>query len=483
MKNSREYIEIPKTRKRIRLVVEKHPYIKRKKLPKKTYEEKLFDEAKEIKSSFLGDKRIMSLKMSIMRTTEVYNDKRFKRLVEISKTIRKSEMLSYLMYCVTIAGALALCYVVSLLVRTQIPILFSVLAVPLAYVFCLPKVKFKTLFKEVYLPICYHCANVSDISGNDLKFELYDKKEKWNKKAVNEKLITNKFAIKTSKHSTIVEKMVIRNYITTYKMVKGNLHVGKKLATIFSGYSFDLDYPVSVYGNNDKTMDIAIINDGTFLGTNGISQEEIENFSTLTLRFKALKKDWKIYVRNGLNLTTSQKNEIQKKVMMISNEIGAFNAYISEGNIKMLFNVQLNKNGLKEEFFQTQLKNPESLNFNGFFSIVKTLYVLSCIDRISKIIYGRKDEKLTTQASDFQKLNKKQNSDVGRKTVISNKNAEIGIDSAIKIIISVVLCSALLAIFIPLLDNSINQKNTDNMSKIYSEQTKTVTVNDLEGDG
>lgn len=481
------YYEVQKYRKRIKVSIEKIPYLKKKKKHKKTREELLYDRAKEIKKEILTDKTVLSCKMVTTRTDRVFNGKYFKELVDIAHKIRKAEILNYFLFAVFTTIAAAVCAAGAFWIGSPLFYLGVLILVPLFFIMFKPRIKFRDFFQRIYLPICYYCANILDESEG-LRFDITDKKRNWDKKSVNKRIITNQFSIITRNYKTVVEKMIVRNYLTTYRMKRGRIEVGKKLATIFSGYSFDMDYSEEV-SSDGNAIQLAIINENTFLGTDGLYAEDASNLNLEKILFPQLGEEWKIYVRSGLNLDKKKIREIQKKVIMINNEIGRFNAYITAEGVRMMLNVQCNRNGLQEEFFQAQLKNPESLSYNGFFSIVKTLYILACMNKLTKILFGRKEpvrrdsgeikyeKRIRKSGTGYEKsvgLDQRENGT----RYLKNKDAQTALDTALKLIISIVLAALLLAGLVPLLNHYFAEGVNDRTDKIYSENIVSDTVDE-----
>lgn len=487
----REYTYIPKTKKKLKFSIETVSYMKKKRLPKKTHEEKLYERAKEIKTGFLTDKKLAAFKMCSLRTSYIFDSEEFKELISIGAAIRKKEVLDYLCFALCTAISAGIATLISFLIGIPIFYLCVIPLVALFFIIFKPKIKFRQLFNNVYLPICYVCANIIDQSEG-MEFLIEDKKQNWDRKNVNKTIVTNRFKIVTKHFKTLIEKMIARNYITTYRMRRGQIEVGKKLATIFSGYSFNLNYnELKGDATVDDTLQIAIINENTFVGTDGLFSDDASTLKSIPLKTSLLGDDWKIYVRDGVELSDKKIREIQKKTLMIKNEIGIFNAYLTPNTIRMMLNVQLSRNGLQEEFFQAQLKNPESLSYNGFFSIVKTLYIINCMHRLSKIIYERVERgnretnenkrnisanrnRFIRNLSDAKDKEKNAFSNQQResnKNILANKSGEASMSTAIKVIITVILSSLVLLGFFLLINDVYVPGAVNNYSEVFSENS------------
>lgn len=459
---SNNYEFIPKTKKKIKITIEKIPYLKKKKIPRKSYEEQLYAAAEEAKERIMTDKALLGTKMVNKRTESVFNNPDFEIIKKCGEKIRHREVLYYLLF----AGAFVFYSVLITLLSFAFGFPILMLSIIPVFVVCRtiirPKVRFKKLFNEIYLPICYVCASIRN-EHDTLSFEIYDSKKNWDKKTPNKKIITNCFKIKTKSYDTNVEKMIVRNWITTYKMKNGEITVGKKMATIFSGYSFEIKYPMLTNKYAPDTILGAIINKNTFLGTDGIYMEDAALLKTEKIRDKFIDDNWEFYLRNGVKIESRYFKELKKKIVMIKNEIGPFNAYITPNGIRMMISVQLNRDGLKEEFFQAQLKNPESLTYNGFFSIIKTLYVVNCMNRLTKCFFGLNEK-------NFKKIICPNNTENKRNSLFAVKKGEIAINTAIKVAISVILGSLLIVGFTSLLDNTVSPGIINNTDKVYSEE-------------
>lgn len=494
------YELVPSEKRKLKISIEKVPYMKKKRIKKLSYEEKLYNEAVEAKRNILTDNKIAPEKMCNKKTSIAFNCKNFEIIKHSAKGIRQKEVLYYLLFAIL----LTLYTGITAFIASQIdiPILF-VSIIPICYVLWTvftPKVRFKDFFNEIYLPICYWCANVQEV-GDMLSFEIKDKKKNWDKKSANAKIVTNKFKIKTKTFITEVEKILVRNYVTTYKMKNGEMTVGKKIATIFSGYSFELQYDMLTDKYDKDTVLLALINKNTFYGTDGLYSEDVSVLAMDKINHSLLSDDWTIYRREGFEISKKTLKEIQKKILMINNEIGAFNAYITPNGVRMMIPTQLNRDGLKEEFFQAQLKNPDSLNYNGFFSIVKTLYIVSCMHKFIKILFGIKDMRQLKNSSSVERIKRKgpkflkeksfpveakSSKEVSEKRsnirqIFNKKGESDPVATAIALIITVILSAALLLGYVKLVDNNISPKMKERIDSGYSqaERSRTVTEENL----
>ena len=493
------YELVPSYKKRLKITVEKEPCMKRKKVRKLSYEEKLYNEAVEAKRGIFTDNKVLSGKMCNKKTSLAFNCKDFETIKNSAKGIRQREILYYLLFAVTLTAYTVITALTA--VYTKIPYLFLTIIPICAVLWTVftPKKRFKDLFNDIYLPVCYWCANVQEVADM-LSFDIKDKKKNWDKKNTNAKIITNKFKIKTETFLTEVEKILVRNYVTTYKMKNGEMTVGKKMATIFSGYSFELQYDSLVNGYENDDILLALINKNTFYGTDGLYTEDESVLSMEKINHSLLSNDWSVYRRDGFEIDKKTLREIQKKILMINNEVGAFNAYITPNGVRMMIPTQLNRDGLKEEFFQAQLKNPESLTYNGFFSIVKTLYVVSCMHKFIKILFRIKDMRQLRNSKSVDRIKRKgpdfleeknypiepEIKDVNtekkeKKKIFYHKKGEASVSTAIAMLITVILSGLILMGFITLMDNNVSPELKDRIDSGYSEteRDKTVTESDL----
>lgn len=497
----REYIEVPKVKRKIKITVEKVPYIKKKRAPYKTVSERLYDRAAYLRDQLIREDEIKGQKMCSVRTDFLYNHEYFKEIIEISKRIRRTELMDYLLFVIFTAVSVFLTLTLSFLFNSS---LFFVIMIPLQilYMFVFnTKVRFKDFFNDIYMPLCYWCANIYH-QDQRLSFEMSSKKKRFNRYNVNKALVTNKFSITTLFHKTVIEKMVVRSYVTTYKVKNGLIEVGKKLATIFSGYSFTLKHNTPAVKNGD--IQLAILNDNTFYGTDGISEDDTLKLKELPIMYrKKLGNEYRIYSSAELDISKREQKEIQKKMIQMDNEIGFFNMYVTGDTVQMMLSVQLNRNGLREEFFESQLRNPESLNFNSFFSIIKTLYITHHMDAISKIVFKRsnrvlkempeektgrllkkKTVKFGPKKSSDKKENMKENTSNNHnkdiRDITRNKSGEANMDTAIGVLISVVLSALLLIGGLSLLKDTTLPQIQSGQEQVYEQSASDIiTVEDL----
>ena len=483
----REYIEIPKVKHRLKLSIEKIPYMKKKRLPYKTAGERLYDRAAFLRDELIRRDEIKGQRMCAARTDFLYNHKDFKEIIEISKQIRHIEILDYFLFAIFTVASVLLTLAMSFLLQSYF---FFLIMIPLQLLYILvftPKVKFRDFFNDIYIPLCYWCANLYH-KDQRLSFDMSSKKKHFNHRNINKALVTNRFSVTSLFHKTIIEKKVVRSYVTTYRTKNGNIQVGKKLATIFSGYSFNLTYNTPAVKNND--IKLAILNKNTFYGTDGIQQEEASKLKEVPIKYrKKLGNEYTMYSSMDLDITNKEQKEIQKKIIQIDNEIGFFNMYITDSAVQMMLSVQLNRNGLQEEFFESQIKNPESLNYNSFFSIVKTLYITHYMDTVSKILFKRSNRKIYEIPEEkTRRFNKNKNIKFGSKTpaakinkkintqnnlnrdiedITRNKSGETSLDTAIAVVISVVLSALILAGGISLLKDVVSPTVQQGVESVY----------------
>lgn len=517
----KEYKYIPKTHHKIKITMEHIPYTKKKFVKFKTKEEIAYEKALAIKSHFLNARNINTIKMCEVRTHSIYDSEEFKELIRLGKLIRKYEIGNYLCY----AGCLVASFLLVLFLSLFMSPWIMCAILPMIFIYWAifkPRVKFKTLFDNVYLPICYICAGVADKS-NEIKFTIDKVLKNWNKKAVNTSVVTNKFSVTGNFFKSIVRKIIVRNYLTIYGVRNGKVNVTKKLSTIFSGYSFDMTYSqhninnkhykVKSFIEGDSRFDdlqIAIVNSNTFYGATNLYDEEIEKLKLYTPKKRLIDDDWRIYVNKDLNLPEKGLREIQKKILMINNEIGIFNAYISKEDMKMLLNIQINKDGLQESKFQTQLKKPEKLTFDAFYAIVKTLYIINCMHKLHKVFYGETEHSINqSKLKKKNKMQKKYSKNFNRtynkpfsagceyntnvlikpispknfapKNTVFTKRGSTSIDIAIRVLITVILSGVLLFGYYTALDDFYVPGMQSKAENTYSENniTTIVNVNDL----
>lgn len=496
-----KYEMIPATKKRLKVSLEKIPYMKRKRVKRKSYEEIEFEKAKKAKTAIMTDKTLLSYNMRIQRSERLFNNKNFKTIREAGVNIRKQEVKYYFYFaCVLVAYAA----IVGLLAYfLNLPILYLTIA-PIFFIcktIIRPKVRFKDLFLKIYLPVCYFCANVKN-EDDTLSFDIADKQKNWDRKTTNHKIITNQFKVKMKKYTANIQKMIIRNWLTTYKMVNGKIEVGRKLATIFSGYSFEINYShlTERYSKDDIVM--AIINPNTFNGTDGLYEEDSSALALKRLTLPLLKEDWCVYIREGFDIDKKKLKEIEKKIVMISNEVGPFNAYITSEATRMMINIHSDKSGFKEEFLQVQLKNPEALTFNGFYSIIKTLCVTGYMNKLIRILFNIKEEKIYAEDESLKRIskpklknvtenavgNKKNNGSLSKvpeiisydkekkKRILFHKKGEASIDTAIGLILSVVLATLLLTGFIGIINKNMGENTIAKTNSVYTEADRPSTV-------
>lgn len=497
----REYKMIPATKKRLKVSLESVHYMKKKRVRKKRYEEIEFEKAKEAKTAIMTDKTMLAYNMRIKRSEKLFNNENLKIIREAGANIRKREVLYYFYFaCVLVAyavfaGLLAYFLNLPILYLTIIPIFF------ICKVIIKPKVRFKDLFLKIYLPVCYFCANVRN-EDDTLSFDIADKKRNWDRKTTNHKIITNQFKVKMKKYTANIQRMIIRNWLTTYKMVNGKMEVGRKLTTIFSGYSFEINYTplTEQYSKDDIVM--AIINFNTFNGTDGLYEEDSSALALKRLTIPSLKEDWCVYIREDFEIDKKALKEIEKKIVMISNEVGPFNAYITSEATRMMINIHSDKSGFREEFLQTQLKNPEALTFDGFYSIIKTLCVTGYMNKLVRILFNVKEEKIYAEDKSLDRINKpepkiltkekarditKDNrllkaSEINssdkekKKRILFHKKGEASIDTAIGLILSVVLGALLLTGFVGIINRNVGENTIAKTNSVYAEADRPSTV-------
>ena len=492
----REYILKDKIKYRIRFSIDKIPYKKRVKGPRIFRAERLFNESVKYRNNILLNKALFSPKMADKRIEGIYNCEDFKKISKNGSEIRKIEVLKYFAFALSTSITALLCLAASFYWDNYLYFLFVVPLTLLYSIILKAKIPFKKFYREIYLPICYHCANVVDESEG-LTFEVYDKKYNWDKKFSNKKVITNRFNVFAKNVTAHVEKMLVRNNITTYSMRRGRIHIGKRLATIFSGYSFEMNFENDI--PNPDEIKIAIINDDTFYGTDGLYKEDSAILKlTETQRIK-IGPDWHIFINENFDFSEKDIREIKKKILMISHSIGIFNAYITGRTIRMMIGIKTSKDGFKEEKFQSQLKNPEKITYGGFYSITKTLYCIYCMKRFLKILYGKDfviktnrtlvtssqkiKKKKVINAQEYKTLKKTGSSNIFKsifKSKTLNKHAESTVSTAVKILITVVLGALVFAGFVKLtndvyVNNTVSQTNSS-----FNENRNVLEIDDVE---
>lgn len=370
--------------------MEKVPYTPKARKPRKRRKyEKLFDRCLELKRVLISSHEIANQQMIRSKTDMTYDRPEFKELVKAGKQIQNHEircLLGFIGFVGLNVSVLAL--IIAFSGNWLWALLFGV-AVAVPMVLCFPQMSYERFFKEIYLPICYHCANVMD-KKDDLSFELKDKKIH-TPVAMGGREVTNTFHIRTGDSESVVKRLIIRDRIPTYNMYKGKLMISSKVATIFSGYSFEMNMKQRIKKDikEEEPMAITVINNNTFYRQHGLSSEEQQDYDVIRPRFRELDKYCTMYVHKGFDFDKKKWYELEKKMMEFTRELGDFSLYIGENTVRILMNVQNNREGLEVEFFQTSLKHTSGLSYNGFFSIVKTLYVLACLERIMNAIFGK----------------------------------------------------------------------------------------------
>ena len=457
-----------KTKYKLKINIEKEYSIKKIKPKKLTKYEKLYKEAEKIKSILINEK-ILSAKMITTRTQSLYNSPTFKELIKIGNRIRVHENNLFISMLVTSCVSLFILIMMSYFLKN---ILFLPLYIFLQafYIYLFnPKIHYKDFYNKIYLSLCYYCANF----GYDEKvidFKIYDLKQNWDKKTANKELVTNRFKVKTLNSLSTVEKKIIRNKISTYRVKKGILYVGQKLATIFSGYMFKMEYE---NGTNEYSDDlrIAIINKNTIYGTLGMSDDSLKKMKQVPFTIRHLNNNWLLYVKTDYKLSRKAFNEIQKKIMMIENEIGIFNAYISDNEIHFMLGIQADRNGINEDFFESSIRNDNGLQFGGFISIVKTIYIINCMYKLVGIMYPNSEivyEKKRLHKSQFDKKQENKNKENiadKLKNIFNSKKGEMHLNNTTKVIITLIV-SAL--IFVGVF-NLLSQKLIPNVEEQYSK--------------
>lgn len=493
------YELVPSTRKHLKITIEDVPCMKKKRVKKQSYEEIEYEKALTAKRSIMTNKSIMANNVRIKRAEDIFNSKDFEIIKNSSRNIRKREILYYAYFAIVLVsyalavGLLSYALGLPILYLTIIPIFF------VCHGIIRPKIRFKDLFLKIYLPVCYFCASVKN-EDDTLSFDISDKKTNWDKKSVNNKIVTNTFKIKMKDYVTNIEKMIIRNYLTTYRMINGKLEVGKKLATIFSGYSFEMKYSplTEEYPQNDILL--AIVNDKTFVGTNGLYLEDASTLQLKPFNIRSLESEWQMYIKDGFEIDKRTVKEIEKKIIMISNEIGPFNAYITSSGVRMMVNIHTDRNGLKEDFLRAQLKNPEALNYDGFYSVIKTLCVTGYMNKLVKIFFGVKDRQIRVREEKPNLIKKKAPKILSERELLNiqnnkslvenskredvetspkrlfHKKGDTSIDTCIGLVISVVLSGLILLGFISILDKNMAPSTMNNINNVYSQTERSETV-------
>ena len=493
------YELVQSTKKHLKISIEDVPCLKKKRIKKKSYEEIEYEKAMAAKRAIMTNKSITANNVRIKRAEEIFEDDNFQTIKEAGKNIRKREILYYAYFALVLVsyalavGLLAYALDLPILYLTIVPIFF------VCHGIIKPKVRFKDLFLKIYLPVCYFCANVKN-EDDTLSFDISDKKLNWDRKTYNNKIITNTFKIKMKDYITNIEKMIVRNYITTYRTVNGKLEIGKKLATIFSGYSFEMKYDALTDEYPQNNIMLAIVNDKTFVGTDGLYLEDSSTLELKEFNIRSLKSEWKIYIKEGVEIDKKTQKEIEKKIIMISNEIGPFNAYITPGGVRMMINIHTDRSGLKEDFLHAQLKNPEALNYDGFYSVIKTLCVTGYMNKLVRIFFGVKNNQIKVK-EDTQKTIKPKaprilNEDdliniENNKSLVNNSNREASavknkkifhkkgdasIDTCVGLVLSVVLSGLILLGFVSLLDKNVSPSTINNINNVYSQSERPATV-------
>lgn len=496
-----EYQMIPATKKRLKLTVESIPYMKKKRIRRKSYEEIEFERAQAAKRAIMTDKQIVANNIRIKKAKDVFDNKNFQIIKDAGANIRKRELVYYLYFAYVFVIFALISGLAAFLL--DLPILFLAI-IPIFFIckeIIKPKVRFKDLFLKIYLPVCYFCANIRN-EDDTLSFDIADKYRNWDRKTANHRIITNSFKVKMKKYTANIQRMIIRDWISTYKIVDGKMEIGRKLATIFSGYSFEMKFsPLSdKYPENDLVM--AIINKNTFAGTDGLYEEDSSTLKLKRLNFRFLEDDWQVYIKEDFDIDNKTLKEIEKKIIMISNEVCPFNAYITQGAARMMLNIHSDRRGFKEEFLHAQLKNPEALTYEGFYSIIKTLCVTGYMNKLVRILFNVKEDKIHAEKNEPKRikkkkpkflteeeiLNKKNNealvdnskpefSDENKKKrILFHKKGDTSIDTALGLVLSVILGALLLIGLIPLLNKNMAENTISKTESVYIETERPSTV-------
>ena len=385
----KEYREVVKTRRRLRWVKEEYTTKKRVHQKKKPLEQVWLDRAEELRASLMTDHRICSLQMVEKRVQWVYMDPRFKEIIELGKKIRNKEMVAYFTFACYVVFSMILCGLFSWAFHS---LLFCLGILPLAALgmFILyPKIRFKKMYELVFMQICCYCAGVYK-TNDPIRFVVRKNVKNWDDvRAVNKKIIANSFDILSGNTKARVEKMIVRNYLTTYRVRRGNIDVGRALTTVFSGYNVDLDYePIKQDYDPDNNIEYAFINKNTLINADILNEKEEERLCRIRIKMGSLRENWSFYEREDCILSNKQVRELEKCIYSLSHALGAFNIYIKNDGAKMMLDVRTEKIGLKEDVFQGQLKYPDHIDYDCLYSLVKTMYLVYAIKKIVGILYG-----------------------------------------------------------------------------------------------
>ena len=471
-----------KTKYKLKINIEKEYEIKKIKPKKLTKYEKLYKRAEKIKNELINEK-LLSVKMITRRTRLLYDKPMFKELIKIGNQIRVHENKLFIaMFSLSCMILFTLIMATSFLKSVLFLSLYIPLQAFLIYIFN-PRIHYKDFYNKIYLPICYYSANFG-YDEKAINFKIYDLKQNWDRKTANKELVTNRFKVRTLNSLSTVEKKIIRNKISTYRVKKGVLYVGQKLATIFSGYMFKMEYK---NGNKeyDDDLKIAIINKNTMYGTLGMSDDSLKKMKQVPFKLRHLNDNWLLYLKSDYNLSKKALNEIQKKTIMIENEVGIFNAYISDNEIHFMLGVQADRNGINEDFFESSIRNDNGLKFGGFISIVKTIYIINCMYKLVGIIYPDSEivyEKKRLHKSQFDKKHeiKKDDTTVDKiKNIFNSKKGELHLNSATKIIITIIVSGLIFAGIFGILRNNLVPNIEEQYSKNYISHSSVINEETL----
>ena len=250
-----------------------------------------------------------------------------------------------------------------------------------------PSISFSKFYSNIFVDVCVFVAGLMEKrDALTLKTKSQDINQMNNNTWMKPKKISsNTFLIRSSGFNTSINRIVVRDTVNHFYIKDGKIHLSKKKATVFTGYSFDLSKKER---ETDNKLRLALINKNTFFKTNAFTAEELENLDEISIKYPLLKDEWLLYVDKETKIDKKLIKYLQKQVIQLKNSIGTFNLYFFDNDIRILLSIKGNKDGVSTEYFKSSLKNPKYLTFLSFFANIKVLYIYYNIRKI--IDYQRK---------------------------------------------------------------------------------------------
>ena len=351
------------------------------------YYRRQYNEAISCKSNIFKDPDILEIRNVEDRAKYVFESKDFKKIIEIAKKIKKYEKIClslYLFFVILFSVAIGVFsfQYSNLYLLGTIP-LFAVL---FGFIFY-PSISFSKFYSNIFVDVCVFVAGLMEKrDALTLKTKSQDINQMNNNTWMKPKKISsNTFLIRSSGFNTSINRIVVRDTVNHFYIKDGKIHLSKKKATVFTGYSFDLSKKER---ETDNKLRLALINKNTFFKTNAFTAEELENLDEISIKYPLLKDEWLLYVDKETKIDKKLIKYLQKQVIQLKNSIGTFNLYFFDNDIRILLSIKGNKDGVSTEYFKSSLKNPKYLTFLSFFANIKVLYIYYNIRKI--IDYQRK---------------------------------------------------------------------------------------------